>query len=234
MVPAVEVLAMIHMIQCTLCLLGKASELISQMRCIRILEVVDPSWSRYGSEEFPSSSDTLFGEGFQGKLSKKVERDTALSKAISITKQAKKDDQATSSRRVEHRMPQFFQRYPPARYESRQGKYFLLYNAQLSNRQREHGQPGHQGPSSQPKHGQFPLYHKPLSVRENPTEEVLRFLPQLSRDELENVGFEADMTLDSAHHGPSQRPAITVPGELDEAHRRPLGLADNHGEQNRV
>ena len=158
MVPAVEVLAMIQRIQC---LLGNASELTSQTRRTRILEVVDPSWSRYGSEEFPSSSDTLFGEDFQEKLSKKVERDTALSKAISITKRAKKEDQPTSSRRVEHRKPQFFRRGPPARYEGRQGKNFLSYNAQLSNRQREHGQPGQPGPSSQPKQGQFPLYHEP-------------------------------------------------------------------------
>ena len=58
MVPAVNVIAMIPH---TLCPLGNASELISQMHRTRILEMVDPSRSRYGSEEFPSSSDTLFG-----------------------------------------------------------------------------------------------------------------------------------------------------------------------------
>ena len=75
MVPAVEVLALI---QRTICLLGNASELISQTRRAKILEVVDPSWSKYGAEEFPSALNSLFGEEFQESLSKRVEKDTAV------------------------------------------------------------------------------------------------------------------------------------------------------------
>ena len=42
LVPATEVLGMI---QCTLCLAGNSSEYILQIRCTKILEAIDPSWS---------------------------------------------------------------------------------------------------------------------------------------------------------------------------------------------
>lgn len=158
LVPAGEVLAMI---QRTICLLGNASELISQTRRTKILEAVDPAWSRYGSEEFPSSSTFLFGEEFQEKLTKKVEKDTALAKAVSMTKRAKKDENPPSTRRVEQKKPQFFRGGPPARYGGRQGRNFFPYSTHPAARQGERGQARQQGPNLQPRQGQVPLYHEP-------------------------------------------------------------------------
>lgn len=57
----------------TLCLLGKAPELISQTICSKILEAVDPPWGKYGSEVFPRAKGTLFGEDFKCLLTKSVE-----------------------------------------------------------------------------------------------------------------------------------------------------------------
>ena len=50
----------------TICLLGNASELISHTRRAEILEAVDPLWSRYGSDELPSSPVHRFVRSFRG------------------------------------------------------------------------------------------------------------------------------------------------------------------------
>ena len=83
MVPAKEVLSLV---QHTLCLVGNSSELVSQIRRSKILEAGDPSWVKYGTDDFPSAKATLFGEEFQANLIKSVEKDSALSKAISISR----------------------------------------------------------------------------------------------------------------------------------------------------
>ena len=82
-VPATEVLTIIKQ---TICLVGNASEFTSQIRRAQILGMIDTSWSKYSSDSFASATDTLFGEKFQESLGKKVEKETALSKAVSITK----------------------------------------------------------------------------------------------------------------------------------------------------
>ena len=82
-VPATEVLTII---QQTICLVGNASEFTSQIRRAQILGMIDTSWSKFNSDSFASATDTLFGEKFQESLGKKVEKETALSKAVSITK----------------------------------------------------------------------------------------------------------------------------------------------------
>ena len=46
-------------------------------RHTKILEAVDLSRSGYGTDEFPSTPSTLFGEEFQETLSKKLEKNTA-------------------------------------------------------------------------------------------------------------------------------------------------------------
>ena len=93
-VPVSEVLTLI---QFTLCMIGNASELVSQTRRSRILETVDhDSWSKFGEGEFPSAKDTLFGEDFQTSLTTKVKKDTALSKAVSITRKSKKQGETPS------------------------------------------------------------------------------------------------------------------------------------------
>ena len=156
--------------------MGNTSELISQTRRARILEAVDPSWSKYGSEEFPSSSSTLFGEGFQETLSKRVEKDTALSKAVSIMKRARRTEEPSpspsssssySARRGDQRR-QFFRGGPPAKYGGRQGRSFFPYNPHFSNRQGERGQPRLQSQYPQPRPGQVPLYHEPRLPAKTP------------------------------------------------------------------
>lgn len=116
------------LIQRTLCLLGNLSELISQTRRSKILEAVDSSWGRYRTEQFPSAKDTLFGDEFQSTLTKRVEKDTALSKALSITKKSNKEEPPSSSRRAEPRKGQFFRGGPPAKYGGRQGRSFFPYH----------------------------------------------------------------------------------------------------------
>ena len=88
LVPGTEVMSLV---QRTLCMLGNASELISQTRRSKILEAVDPSWGKYGSGDLPSAKDTLFGDNFQSTLTKWVEKDAAVSKAVSITKWSKRE-----------------------------------------------------------------------------------------------------------------------------------------------
>ena len=46
-VPGSEVLTLI---QCTLCMIGNASELISQTRWSKTLDKIDPSWSKFGGD----------------------------------------------------------------------------------------------------------------------------------------------------------------------------------------
>lgn len=125
LVPATEVLGMI---QRTLCLVGNASEYISQTRRTNILEAIDPSWSSYAAEEFPGARDSLFGEAFQVNLTERVEKDTALAKAVSITKKQKKESNHSFTPRGNPGDDRFFRRGPPARYGGRQGKNAIPYN----------------------------------------------------------------------------------------------------------
>lgn len=69
--PASEVLSLV---QQTICLIGSASEYISQMRCTRILTTIDITWSKYWSGEYLITEATLFGDHSQLTLYGKVER----------------------------------------------------------------------------------------------------------------------------------------------------------------
>ena len=113
------------MIQCTLCLVGNPSEYISQTRRTNILEVIDPSWSSYATEEFAGARDSLFAEAFQADLTEKVEKDTALAKAVSITKKQKKE---SNHSRTNQRDDRFFRWGPPAKYGGRQGRNATPYS----------------------------------------------------------------------------------------------------------
>ena len=119
LVPAAKVL---DLIQRTMCLVGNASECISQSRRARILGAIDPTWSKFGSEDFPKARET-FGEQFQTKLTSKVEKETALAKAVLITKRHKKESHST--RKPGQKSDNFFRRSPAARYGGRQGKSFF-------------------------------------------------------------------------------------------------------------
>ena len=121
-VPAEEVLTIC---QRTLCLIGNASELISQERRSKILESIDPAWTKYAQDSFPKAGKTLFGDDFKSALVDRVEKDTALSKAVAMAKRAKNTSQTGPShftRRDGQRSSQFFRRGPPAGYGSRRGK----------------------------------------------------------------------------------------------------------------
>ena len=88
LVPVTDV---ISTIQRTICLIGNASEFISQIRHTRILEKLDASWSKYGQEDFSDSKDTSFGENFQQTLASKVEKEAILAKAVVASKQSKEN-----------------------------------------------------------------------------------------------------------------------------------------------
>ena len=138
MVPATEVLSVI---QRSLCLIGNASEFISQARRSRILECVDKSWGKYAKEDYGSAS-TLFGEEFQATLTGKVEKDVALSKAVAIFNRNKKakEEVHPSNRRGGHSRGRFFRWSPPARYGGRQGRNPQPYSYQ--SRSFREGEPG--------------------------------------------------------------------------------------------
>ena len=85
-VPASQVATLI---QRTTCMVGNVSEMISQSRRTRILQIIETSWSKYGEEDFPGAVDALFGEDFRTSLTEKVDKETTLAKAASITKRNK-------------------------------------------------------------------------------------------------------------------------------------------------
>ena len=93
-----------------------------------VLEVIDPSWSSYATEEFAGARDSLFGEAFQADLTERVEKDTALAKAVSITKKQKKESNYSFTPSTNPRDDQFFRRGPPTKYGGRQGRNATPYN----------------------------------------------------------------------------------------------------------
>lgn len=133
-VPAAEVM---HLIQHTLCLVGNASEYIFQTRRAHILEHINKSWSRYASDEFPDAEETLFGDAFKSSLSERVEKDTALAKAVSITRNRQKEVSSDSDRKGGGKEGQFFRPGPPARYGDRQGRFQISDTVQSTSLQSE-------------------------------------------------------------------------------------------------
>ena len=102
--------------------------LLNTFRRPDVLEVIDPSWSSYATEEFAGARDSLFGEAFQADLTERVEKDTALAKAVSITKKQKKESNHSFTQRTNPRDDRFFRRGPPAKYGGRQGRNATPYN----------------------------------------------------------------------------------------------------------
>ena len=154
--PAREVLALM---QRSLCLIGNASEFISQTRRARILEAIEPTWRKFAYDEF-QSNDTLFGKDFQSSLTSKVETEVALSRAVSITKRSQRDkEQPSSSRKREGQtFTRFFRGGPPAKYGGRQGKSPYPYTPQnhhIWQRERGRGQQTFHHPR-----GQNQRYHE--------------------------------------------------------------------------
>lgn len=133
--PATQVLTLI---QCTLCLVGNASELVSQTRRAKILEVADKSWAKFAETENPPGEGLLFGEEFRSEISKKVEADNSLSKALSITKRSQKTTESASTRRDERPGRRFFRQSPATQYGSGRGRNTFPYNTHTYKKVGEH------------------------------------------------------------------------------------------------
>ena len=177
-VPAVEVLSLC---QRTLCLVGNASELISQERRSSILGAIDPSWTKYGTDPYPKSGRSLFGDDLKSALADKVEGDTALSKAVALTRKGKSYSQSGAPppfpRRGRQHTTQFFPRGPPAGYGSRQGR--NMYHTHRESPYSRNAFPGgrrpHQIPQNQ-RFGQRPQFHEPRLPTDTP--QLQRPLPK--------------------------------------------------------
>ena len=152
-VPATEVL---DIIQRTLCLIGNSSELISQKRRANILAAVDPSWSKFATEKYPDK-EMLFGESFQSKLTGRVERETALAKAVSITNRHKERD--SSSRKGGQKGSKFFRQSPAVKYGDGQGRKATPYHT--SQRYPQRGGYNHYRGRPLQRPGQRPHFHEP-------------------------------------------------------------------------
>ena len=76
---------MLEIVQRALCLIGNASKFISQARRSKLLEAIEPSWSKYAIDSHVVN-DTLFGKDIQASLTSTIEADSALFKAVSIVK----------------------------------------------------------------------------------------------------------------------------------------------------
>ena len=116
------------MIQHTICLIGNTSEFISQTRQSKILENLDASWSKYEQHDFSDSKEMLFGENFQLVLTSKVEKETALAKAVVASKHSKEargKEASNSHRRDGHGCNQFFSWEPCYQVWRQAGQEFL-------------------------------------------------------------------------------------------------------------
>ena len=156
LMPGAEVLSLI---QCTICLISNASELTSQVRRVKILEAVDRSWGKFGSDDFPSAQGTLFGEEFQSSLTRRVEQDTALSKAMSIGERHQKGRRPLPipAARIDQRST-VFSRRPSCQVRGQTGQKLLPY-------QRPYGKYRQSSPPSNPNREQSAqksraLFHK--------------------------------------------------------------------------
>ena len=129
--------------------------------------------------DYPKAGKMLFGDDFKATLTEKVERDTALAKAVAITRKGKciteSDTSFSSTRKDRQRNTHFFPRGPPAAYGSRQGK--IQYHTQFSHyrpRELPNGkvfhpnlQRGQQFPNSS-RFGQRPQFHEPRLPTDQP------------------------------------------------------------------
>ena len=193
-VPASEVLTLI---QCSLCMIGNASELVSQTRRSKILDTIDHSWSKFGEGDFPSAKDTLFGEEFQASLTTKVEKDNALSKAVSITKRNKKHSETpSSSRREGQQNDHFFSRGPSCQVRWQAGQKLPVQSTLSTEEGRK--QQGNIIPEL-PKAGLQTAVPRAQAtarpVQENSAEEAIKLLKSLPKSKLENLGIKVDMNI---------------------------------------
>ena len=77
------------------------------------MAAIDQSWTKFSTEKF-GDNEMLFGEKFQSKLTNRVEKETALAKAVSITNRHKGKE--SSSRKGGQSNSKFFRQGPFIRY----------------------------------------------------------------------------------------------------------------------
>ena len=94
LVPVPEVL---DIIQRSLVLIGNANNLVSETRREIALDAIHSSLKKYAKGDFKDAGSDLFGEKFKDELVKKVEADSALSKAVRIVSRSSKVYQGPQS-----------------------------------------------------------------------------------------------------------------------------------------
>jgi len=114
-------------------LVGNSSELISHKLKANILTTIDPSWSKFSTEKF-TDKEMLFGDSFQSKLTGRVEKETALAKAVLITTWHK--ERYSSSRKGGQKGSNLFQPCPSINYVDGQGKRAAPHHGQQRYPQR--------------------------------------------------------------------------------------------------
>ena len=87
LIPVPDVL---DVIQRSIVLIGNASNLVSETRREIALDAIHPSLKKYAKGDFKDAGSDLFGENFKDELVKKVEADSALSKAVRIVSRSSK------------------------------------------------------------------------------------------------------------------------------------------------
>lgn len=121
----------ISLIQRVICMVGNASEYISQARRAKILTCIDQLWTKFVSDPMASGSSggNLFGQQFQSSLMDLVDKEVALSKAVSIMNRNKRPAKFEDTPSKKDRRPYkpFFRGSPAARYGGRQGRFQSSY-----------------------------------------------------------------------------------------------------------
>ena len=186
---------MLSLCQRTLCL-------ISQERRSSILGSIDPSWAKYGTDPYPKSGRSLFGDDFKSALADKVEGDTALSKAVASTRKGKGYSQSGAPppfpRRGRQCTTHFFPRGPPAGYASRQGR--NLYHTHREFPYSRNAFPGGQRPANPTEPEIWSEItvprttppNRPTSTTEASTKEVMVLIKTLPWSPLQSAGVNFD------------------------------------------
>ena len=94
LIPIPDVL---DIIQRSIVLIGSANNLVSETRREVALDAIHSSLKKYAKGDFKDAGSDLFGEKFKDELVKKVEADSALSKAVWIVSRTSNVYQSSQS-----------------------------------------------------------------------------------------------------------------------------------------
>ena len=151
--------AVLQLIQRTICYVGNASEYISEKRRSKILGTIHSSWEKFARDGYPNAEGFLFGDDFQSTITGKVERESVLAKALSLSRKAINAGPVVGTsfgRRDERKSNWFFRGSPASPYGGRQGRSTLPFNQRYqrgANRFRQ---------GSTPQRGPRPRFHEPF------------------------------------------------------------------------